>query len=105
MLIYINHNTNIDDKIVNNMKKPNQITEMKLIVNNFIPFNNSKLILAIAISASLMFVILLIPGLRDIFSIPVLPMGNIIEACALVLAPIVIVEIFKLLKINTTKDE
>lgn len=68
-------------------------------------FNNSKLILAIAISTSLMFVILLIPGLRDIFSIPVLPMGNIIEACALVLAPIVIVEIFKLLKINTTKDE
>nr|UWD58239.1 MAG: hypothetical protein [Bacteriophage sp.] len=44
MLIYINHNTNIYDKIVNNMKKPNQITEMKLIVNNFIPFNNSKLI-------------------------------------------------------------
>lgn len=43
MLIYINHNTNIYDKIVNNMKKPNQITEMKLIVNNFIPFNNSKL--------------------------------------------------------------
>lgn len=33
MLIYINHNTNIYDKIVNNMKKPNQITEMKLIVN------------------------------------------------------------------------
>ena len=43
MLIYINHNTNIYDKIVNNMKKPSQITEMKLIVNNFIPFNNSKL--------------------------------------------------------------
>ena len=33
-------------------------------------FNNSKLILAIAVSAALMFVILLIPSLRQIFSIP-----------------------------------
>lgn len=68
-------------------------------------FNNMKLIGAIIISAVLMFVILLIPGLREIFSIPILPKENIIELICLVLAPIVIVEIFKLLKINGSKDE
>ena len=68
-------------------------------------FNNMKLIGAIIISSVLMFVILLIPGLREIFSIPVLPTENIIELVCLVLAPIVIVEIFKLLKINGSKDE
>lgn len=68
-------------------------------------FNNMKLIGAIIISALLMFVILLIPGLREIFSIPVLPTENIIELICLVIAPIVIVEIFKLLKINGSKDE
>ena len=68
-------------------------------------FNNMKLIGAIIISAALMFVILLIPGLREIFSIPVLPTENIIELICLVLAPIVIVEIFKILKINGSKDE
>ena len=68
-------------------------------------FNNMKLILAIIVSASLMFVILLIPQLRTIFSIAQLPKENIIETILLVLAPIAIVEIFKLFKINTTKDE
>ena len=67
--------------------------------------NNSKLILAILVSASFMFVILLIPGLREIFSIAQLPKENIVETILLVLSPIAIVEIFKLLKINTTKDE
>ena len=68
-------------------------------------FNNTKLIGAIVASATLMFVILAIPALRTIFSIPVLPTENILELIALVFAPIVIVEVFKLLKINTAKDE
>lgn len=68
-------------------------------------FNNSKLICAILASAALMFVILVIPALRHIFSIPILPTGNILELVLLVFAPIVIVEIFKLLKINTAKEE
>ena len=68
-------------------------------------FNNSKLIWAILASAALMFVILVIPALRHIFSIPILPTGNILELILLVFAPIVIVEIFKLLKINTAKEE
>ena len=68
-------------------------------------FNNSKLIWAILASSALMFVILFIPALREIFSIPILPTGNVIELIILILAPIIIVEIFKLLKINTAKDE
>ena len=68
-------------------------------------FNNKTLLLAIGMSATLMLVILFIPALRHIFSIPVLPTANIIEIILLVFAPLVIVEIFKLLKINTTKDE
>ena len=63
-------------------------------------FNNKILLGAIALSAAFMLVILLAPVLRGIFSIPVLPMDNIVETVALVFAPIVIVEIFKLFKIN-----
>ena len=63
-------------------------------------FNNKVLIAATIASAALMFVILLVPALRGIFSIPVLPMDNILETVVLVLMPIIIVEIFKLLKIN-----
>ena len=66
-------------------------------------FNNSKLICAIIFSAALVFVILLIPGLREIFSIPVIPTKNIIELILLILSPILVVEIFKLLKINGTE--
>ena len=68
-------------------------------------FNNSKLIWAIIASAALMLVILAIPVLREIFSVPVLPTQNIVELILLILAPLAIVEIFKLLKINTIKDE
>ena len=53
----------------------------------------------------LMLVILFIPALRDIFGIAMLPKENILEVIILSLAPIAIVEIFKLLKINTSKDE
>ncbi len=69
------------------------------------PFNNKVLLGAITISAMLMLIILFIPALRHIFSIPVLPMNNVLEIIGLVLAPLVIVEIFKLFKINASKDE
>ena len=68
-------------------------------------FNNSKLILASLGSAALMFIILLTPGLRDIFGLVLLPTEHIVEVVLLVIAPLVIVEILKLLKINTTKDD
>ena len=67
--------------------------------------NNKKLLLAVGASALLMIIILAVPALRTIFSIPVLPTANIIELVLLILAPLVIVELFKLFKINTTKDE
>ena len=63
-------------------------------------FNNRVLLGAIALSAIFMFIILFVPVLRTIFSIPALPVNNIIEVVILVLSPVVIVEIFKLLKIN-----
>lgn len=68
-------------------------------------FNNSKLILATLASAALMFIILLVAPLRSIFSIVALPIENILEVVLLVLSPILVVEVFKLLKTNTTKDE
>ena len=60
---------------------------------------------AIALATALVLVILLIPDLRHIFSIPVLPRENILEIIALVFAPILIVELFKLFKINTIKED
>ena len=66
---------------------------------------NRNLIFATIISALLMFIILIVPGLRNIFSIASLPKENIIEIILLVLSPIVVVELFKVFKINTTKDE
>ena len=67
-------------------------------------FNNSKLLWASAASAGFMFVILFIPALREVFSIPALPAGNILEMILLVLTPIFVVELFKLFKINTIKE-
>jgi len=69
------------------------------------PFNNGKLILAITVAATLMITVLLVPQLRDVFGIVELPKDKLLETVALIFAPLVIVEIFKLLKINTTKDE
>ena len=63
-------------------------------------FNNKILLGASALSAALMIVILFVPALRTIFSIPVLPMDNILEKVLLVFSPLVVVEIFKLFKIN-----
>ncbi|MBP3255161.1 MAG: cation-translocating P-type ATPase [Clostridia bacterium] len=68
-------------------------------------FQNQKLLLAIGVSAALMLIILFVPALRNIFELPVLPTKNILQVIGLVFAPIVIVEIFKLFRINTTKDE
>lgn len=64
------------------------------------PFNNKKLILAEIVSASLMFIILFTSQLRKIFNIVLLPKEHIFEIVLLVFAPLVIVEMFKLLKIN-----
>ena len=62
--------------------------------------NNKTLLGAVFVSAMLMIVILAIPALRTIFSIPILPVENILELVLLIFSPILIVEIFKMLKIN-----
>ena len=67
--------------------------------------NNKRLILAICASGVLVLGILLVPAFREIFKLAVLPKENILEVVALVLSPLVIVEILKLLKINTLKNE
>lgn len=61
---------------------------------------NKVLIGAFSISSMLMAVVLAIPALREIFSIPVFTTQNILEVIMLSIAPILIVEIFKALKIN-----
>ena len=67
--------------------------------------DNKMLILAIGVSAALVLSILFIPALREIFRIAILPKENIIETVILIILPLVIVEILKLFKINTLKDE
>ena len=66
---------------------------------------NKLLFLAIAIDASLMLVVLLVPALRNVFGIPVLPSTKIVESALLIFAPIVVVEIMKLLSLNGTNDK
>ena len=68
-------------------------------------FNNKMLILATISSACLMFIILLVPPLKTIFGLAQLPANHILEVILLVLSPVVIVELAKLFKINTAKDE
>ena len=60
---------------------------------------------AIIIDAGLMFAVILIPALRDIFGIPLLPSSLIWECIGLIFAPFVIIEIMKLLNLNGTKHE
>ena len=64
------------------------------------PFNNATLLLAELASAALMFVILFTTQIRNIFSLVLLPKEHILEVVLLVFSPIIVVEIFKLLRIN-----
>ena len=68
-------------------------------------FNNKVLLLAILVSASLMFAVLFIPFLRNIFGLVTLPVTQLEETIALIIAPLVIVEIMKLLRLNGTRHE
>lgn len=64
------------------------------------PFNNGKLILALAVSGILMLVVLFMPNLREIFDLAVLPKTKMIETLLLIFSPLFIVEILKAFKIN-----
>lgn len=60
---------------------------------------------AIIIDACLMFAVILIPGLRNVFGILLLPSSKIWECVALIFAPFVIIEVMKLFKLNGTRIE
>ena len=61
---------------------------------------NKLLFAAIAVDSCLMLAVLFIPFLRGVFGIPLLPKECIYDCLGLIFAPIVIVEIMKLLKLN-----
>ncbi len=65
---------------------------------------NKMLFLSIGVASLLMFAVLFIPSLQHIFGIIRLPKEFILECLCLILAPVVIVELMKLFKINTIKE-
>ncbi len=69
------------------------------------PLKNKPLIGAIAASAGLALLVLLVPPLRDAFSLVPLDRNHWIAVILMSLVPIAVVDLFKLLKINTTRDE
>jgi Ca2+-transporting ATPase len=69
------------------------------------PFKNIPLIVAIAVSAALALIVLLIPPIRDAFSLTELDGNHWLVVVLMSLVPILVVDIFKLFRINTTRDE
>ena len=69
------------------------------------PLKNLPLIGAIFASAGLALIVLLIPPVRDAFSLTELDIKHWLAVGLMSLIPIVVVDIFKLLGINTTRDE
>lgn len=68
-------------------------------------FRNKPLIGAILASAGLALIVLLIPPVREAFSLTALDGKHWIIVALMSLIPIVVVDIFKLFRINTTRDE
>ncbi|MBS1231320.1 MAG: yloB, partial [Bacteroidetes bacterium] len=69
------------------------------------PFKNMPLIGAIFASAGLALIVLLIPPVRDAFSLTALDGKHWLAIGLMSLLPIAVVDIFKLFRINTTRDE
>lgn len=69
------------------------------------PFKNLPLIVAIAASGALALIVLLIPPIRDAFSLTALDGKHWLAVALMSLIPILVVDIFKLFRINTTRDE
>jgi Ca2+-transporting ATPase len=66
---------------------------------------NKALLVAILASSLLMFVVLLPPGVMEVFDVVSMDWLHWIYVAGLSLVPIVVVELMKLLRINQTKDE
>ncbi|MDX9694416.1 MAG: calcium-translocating P-type ATPase, PMCA-type [Bacteroidales bacterium] len=69
------------------------------------PLNNLYLIGAIVISAAMALVVLLVPAISKIFSLTTMDSQHWIIVLTLSLIPIIIVELFKLFRINGTRKE
>ncbi len=69
------------------------------------PLKNKPLIGAIFISAVLALAVMLLPGVREAFNFVSMDRNHWLLVLGLSLAPILIVDLFKLLKINGTKNE
>jgi len=66
---------------------------------------NKPLIAAIIASAGLALIVLLIPHVREAFSLTALDGQHWLAVVLMSLIPILVVDIFKLFRINTTRDE
>ncbi|NLO70267.1 MAG: ATPase, partial [Porphyromonadaceae bacterium] len=83
----------------------NNLHSSRKSVFSFNPMNNKLLILAILASASMMFLVLFVPPFRSAFGLVTMDSIHWWYVLGLSFAPIIIVEIFKLLRINTMKDD
>jgi len=69
------------------------------------PLSNKPLIAAIAVSASMALIVLLVPPIREAFRLEAMDREHWLAVVLLSLAPIAIVELFKLFKINGVKSD
>lgn len=68
-------------------------------------FSNPMLLLAILVSAALMFAVLFVPPLRTLFNLTTMDTMHWLHVIGFSFAPVLVVEIVKLLKLNHSKDE
>jgi Ca2+-transporting ATPase len=69
------------------------------------PLSNKPLIAAIAVSAAMAFIVLLVPPIREAFRLEAMDREHWLAVVLLSLAPIAVVELFKLFKINGVKSD
>lgn len=69
------------------------------------PMKNKPLILAIFVSAIIGLIVLLVPPIREVFSLAVMDREHWTIVILMSFVPIVVVELFKLLKINGVKGD
>jgi len=69
------------------------------------PLSNKSLIAAIAVSAAMALIVLLVPPIREAFRLEAMDREHWLAVVLLSLAPIAIVELFKLFKINGVKSD
>lgn len=69
------------------------------------PMKNKPLIFAILFSAGLAFLVLLIPPIRDAFSLTAMDNKHWLTVILMSFIPILVVDIFKLFRMNGTREE